>query len=67
LSEKFLTCLLVFSAEPGTIDDVIRETGAPSIAMGRTPHELRDEMCRRMPALRMPARRMPQGMPAVRG
>jgi len=67
LSEKFLTCLLVFSAEPGTIGSVIRETGAPSIAMGRTPHELRDEMCRRTPALRMPGRRMPLGMPIAQG
>jgi hypothetical protein len=46
LSEKFLTWLLVFSAGAGTIGDVIRESGAPSIAVGRTPHELRDEMCR---------------------
>jgi hypothetical protein len=51
-SGKFLTCLLVFSILPATIDVVIRETGAPSIAMGRTPHELRDEMCPGRPALR---------------
>jgi hypothetical protein len=25
---------------------VIRAKGAPSISMGRTPHEMRDEMCR---------------------
>jgi hypothetical protein len=46
---------------------VIRETGAPSIAMGRTPHELRDEMCPSTPALRMLERRMPLGMPTPRG
>jgi hypothetical protein len=26
-------------------DDVLRQSGAPSIAMGRTPHEVRDELC----------------------
>ncbi|MGH9009292.1 MAG: hypothetical protein ACRDYF_05515 [Acidimicrobiia bacterium] len=46
---------------------MIRETGAPSIAMGRTPHELRDEMCPRTPALRMPERPMPPSMPTPRG
>jgi hypothetical protein len=40
--------MLVFSPAGVTIDDVIRKTGAPSIAVGRTPHELHDEMCRRM-------------------
>lgn len=29
--------------------DVIPERGAPSIAMGRTPHEVRDERCRLAP------------------
>ena len=48
LSEKFLTWVLVFSPSAATIDLVIRKTGAPSIAMGRTPHELHDEMSRRM-------------------
>jgi len=27
---------------------VIRVRGAASISMGRTPHEVRDEMCRRV-------------------
>jgi hypothetical protein len=54
LSEKFLTSLLVFCSEPGTIDLMIRKTGAPSVAMGRTPHELRDEMCPGMPAFATP-------------
>jgi len=36
--------------EAGTIGDVIQKSGAPSIAVGRTPHELRDEMCRLSPA-----------------
>jgi hypothetical protein len=31
---------------------VIRTTGAPSISMGRTPHELHDEMCMPARALR---------------
>ncbi len=25
---------------------LIRATGAPSIAVGRTPHDVRDELCR---------------------
>jgi hypothetical protein len=25
---------------------ILRDTGAASISMGRTPHELRDELCR---------------------
>jgi hypothetical protein len=40
--------MLVFWLPAGTIDVVIRKTGAPSVAVGRTPHELHDEMCRRM-------------------
>jgi len=40
--------MLAFSGAAVTIDLVIRKTGAPSIAVGRTPHELHDEMCRRM-------------------
>jgi hypothetical protein len=40
--------MLVFQAPAVTIDLVIRKSGAPSIAVGRTPHELHDEMCRRM-------------------
>ena len=51
--------MLAFSEAAGTIDLVILKRGAPSIAMGRTPHELHDEMCRpvapRMRAMRMPA------------
>jgi len=46
--------MLVFSVGAGTIDRMIRKSGAPSIAVGRTPHELRDDMCRRMRMLRMP-------------
>jgi hypothetical protein len=31
-----------------TDNSVIRASGANSISMGRTPHEHRDEMCRRV-------------------
>jgi len=30
---------------------MIRQDGAPSIFMGRTPHEVRDEMCRHVGVL----------------
>jgi hypothetical protein len=39
--------MLVFWRPAGTIGVVIRKSGAPSVAVGRTPHELHDEMCRR--------------------
>jgi len=32
-------------ADPGIVDPVIRARGAASISMGRTPHEMYDEMC----------------------
>ena len=41
-----------FGAPPATMGPVIRANGAPSISMGRTPHEVRDEMC---PARSVPA------------
>jgi hypothetical protein len=41
-----MTFLLVFAGRFPYSDVVIRERGAPSIAMGITPHEMYDEMCR---------------------
>jgi hypothetical protein len=34
------------------MSDVLRAAGAPSIAMGRTPHEVRDELCLAVAAAR---------------
>ena len=35
-----------FGGRMGRVHDVIRAHGAPSIAQGRTPHEVQDELCR---------------------
>ncbi len=32
---------------------MVRARGAASISMGRTPHEVRDELCRPRPATRV--------------
>ena len=34
-----------FNPGPGRVENVIRAHGAPSIAQGVTPHEVRDELC----------------------
>jgi hypothetical protein len=44
--ENFRPSCWYFSADLGRVPSVIRLSGAPSIFMGRTPHEVRDELCR---------------------
>jgi hypothetical protein len=36
----------VSSGGPSTTTDVMRAEGAPSVAMGRTPHQAHDTACR---------------------
>ena len=38
----------ILTAEVATVHPVIRSYGAPSIAQGRTPHEVQDELCMRV-------------------
>jgi len=42
---KIRLCRCYLAARFVTFNPVIRSHGAPSIAQGRTPHEVQDELC----------------------
>ena len=44
--ENFRPHRWYFRSRVGRVEGVIRAHGAPSIAQGRTPHEVQDELCR---------------------